>query len=119
MQFAKHKFSRRHAEVEAALIVFHQPVPPVGYPLRSTAAALISPDGTYYIGISNCAWMDPFIRKVGRQKAIGRAHQQYLAKQPDGKLDLSNPADAVKELLVNLKDTIDHHQHRIIAEHVL
>ena len=89
MKFEIRKFSKRFPPVECAIFVIHEPVPttrhivvgippfekeaPDPYAHRGTAAALILPDGRFWIGVCLCAPQDQFIKSVGRQKAIGRA----------------------------------------------
>lgn len=90
MKFEDHRFSKRFPPVNCALFVIHEPSvagkafieydPAKGIPnvramqYRGTAAAIILPDGRFWVGVCLCAPMDQFVKKIGRQKAIGRAY---------------------------------------------
>lgn len=87
MKFTKHRFSKRSPEVECAVFVVHEPAPgpfveydptqgiPPFLRYRGTAAAIILPDGRFWVGVTLCSPSDQFVKAKGRAKAIGRAWQ--------------------------------------------
>lgn len=96
MKFTEYTFSKRFPAVECAVFVIHQPAnhrpwieydPHTGVPdvvamrYRGTAAAIILPDGRYWTGVALCSPSDPYVRVVGRQKALGRAFQALRTGQ--------------------------------------
>ncbi len=91
MKFEEHKFSKRFPPVNCAIFLIHEPAwsrpTPASLSLpvhhRGTAAALILPDGRFWIGVCLCAPGDPFVKATGRQKAVGRAYRAFL-KQGGG-----------------------------------
>ncbi len=98
MKFEKRRFSKRFPEIECAIFVVHEPpmpkiaVPKDEFPYvenrsvhRGTAAALILPDGRFWIGVCLCSPSDEFVKATGRAKAIGRAFVSMGPKtQQDG-----------------------------------
>ncbi len=99
MKFSTQKLSKRFPEFEASIFLIHEPyrMPGAGDVLsnahRGTAAAIILPDGRYWVGVALCSPMDPFVKATGRAKAIGRAYKSmrnegYLNEY--GKLDLAD-----------------------------
>lgn len=94
MKFEKRHFSRRHAPLDCALFVVHEPCDatlrdkygmdlPSHLMYRGTAAALILPDGDYWIGVTLCSPGDQFVKKSGRDKAVGRAYRSALRDHID------------------------------------
>lgn len=96
MKFESHTFSKRFPPITCALFVIHEPPrgPYVEYDtrgeappshaeiaFRGTAAAIILPDGRFWVGVCLCSPRDQFIKAVGRQKAIGRAHANARRNQ--------------------------------------
>lgn len=81
MKFESRKFSKRFPPVECAIFVVHEPFEAkryetttgVVYQYRGTAAAIILPDGRFWVGATLCSPRDQFVKKIGRAKAIGRA----------------------------------------------
>ena len=108
MKFETYQFSKRHAAVECALFVVFEPSiagktlieydPAHGIPshaslkYRGTAAAIILPDGRFWVGVTLCSPSDPFVKATGRAKAIGRAYQAIRANylMPHGTMVFSN-----------------------------
>ena len=97
MNFTEHKFSKRFPPVTCAIFVVHEPqalnvTSDTGFDLRTvparvyrgTAAAIILPDGRFWVGVTLCSPMDQFVRATGRNKAIGRAFRRMAGN------DLSN-----------------------------
>ena len=87
MTFNSYQFSRRFPLLECAVIIIHDK-PKAGY--RATGAAIVLPDGTVYCGVSVCSPKDQFVRATGRNKAIGRAFQEYRKEQPLAALGTDN-----------------------------
>src|SRR3990167_4072654 len=94
MNFTEHKFSKRFPPVTCAIFVVHEPqalnvTSDTGFDLRTvparvhrgTAAAIILPDGRFWVGVTLCSPRDPFVKATGRAKAIGRAFVKYLASE--------------------------------------
>lgn len=101
VKFTTHKLSKRFPAFEAAIFVMSEPPralpyveydPVAGLPngkvaasYRGTAAAIILPDGRFWVGVCLCSPEDQFIKAVGRQKAIGRVFSEcvrYLDGSP-------------------------------------
>lgn len=98
MKFESRSFSKRHPAIECALFVIHEQVnhlpyveyqPGLGIPspaslhLRGTAAAIILPDGRFWIGVCLCSPKDQFVKSVGRAKAVGRAYATMLKSKDE------------------------------------
>src|SRR3990167_1731210 len=105
MNFTEHKFSKRFPPVTCAIFVVHEPqalnvTSDTGFDLRTvparvyrgTAAAIILPDGRFWVGVTLCSPSDPFVKATGRAKAIGRAYQAIRANylMPHGTMVFSN-----------------------------
>ena len=75
MKFTLHSFSKRKPAVECAVFVIHE-APQTAY--RATGAAIILRTGRVFVGVCACSPSDMFARKVGRDKAVGRAYQNLL-----------------------------------------
>lgn len=97
MKFESRTFSRRFPAVECAIFVVHEPelclvfrpdeppkmVSSAVPEYRGTAAALILPDGRYWIGVTLCSPQDQFVKASGRAKAVGRAFVEYRRTMTD------------------------------------
>ena len=104
MKLETYQFSKRHAALECAIFVVFEPdhkrlhayTPAFkrgyGCVLRGTAAAIILPDGRFWVGVTLCSPSDPFVKATGRAKAIGRAYQAIRANylMPHGTMVFSN-----------------------------
>jgi hypothetical protein len=116
MKFEKRKFSKRFPEIEAAIFVIHEgPHTPERYgptsefnatPYRGTAAAIILPDGRFWIGVCLCSPLDAFVKATGRAKAIGRAYQKrnHFA---DGAIRITDEALTMKLEIGKLKAVLE------------
>ena len=129
MKFEDHRFSRRFLPVNCSIFVIHEPIPttrhiiadngkemPDPYAHRGTAAAIILPDGRFWIGVCLCAPMDQFVKKIGRQKAIGRAARAYFRKTGEppasftghGQVQVASESVIVETQTGWLKDRLQH-----------
>lgn len=81
MQFDTRQFSKRFPKVTCSLFVIHEPLPIHTSMHRGTAAAIILPDGRFWIGVALCSPCDQYVKATGRQKALGRAFQALMAGQ--------------------------------------
>jgi hypothetical protein len=129
MKFEEHRFSKRFPPVTCALFVIHEaPMPQIVVPRddfpfvanrsihRGTAAAIILPDGRFWIGVCLCAPMDQFVKKIGRQKAIGRAARAYFRKTGEppasftghGQVQVASESVIVETQTGWLKDRLQH-----------
>lgn len=84
------RFSDRFEPIECHVQVYREPYvcpkrEPMGsaMPYRGTGAAIVLPDGRYWIGVCLCSKDDPFEFSAGRQRAIGRAFQAMRASTND------------------------------------
>ncbi len=114
MKFEPHKFSRRFPAINCAIVVVHEKSW-TSYetfrprPSRATAAAIIDDDGMVYIGVTLCAEGDQFVKKIGRQKAIGRAARAAFLGKNDFSDESMHPladptaTDAITGVLGRLK----------------
>ena len=119
MKFDYRQFSKRFPAIECAVFVIHEPpqVPSMAdcmkhdpvlgslYPegnnhwlYRGTAAAIILPDGRFWVGVCLCSPSDQFVKVTGRNKAIGRAFVKYLASQRHWQEYLSTHGEAAYKL---------------------
>lgn len=106
MKFELTRFSDRFEPVEAAVMVYYEQTKEQAY--RGVAAAIVLPDGKYWIGVTLCSPDDQFIKAVGRAKAIGRAAQSMCKEEP---LLLSDIGEEYKDrptaaLIVVMEDAI-------------
>ena len=118
MKFEKRQFSKRFPAVECALFVVHEPdhkslhtyTPTfkcgAEYELRGTAAAIILPDGRFWVGVCLCSPSDQFVKVTGRNKAIGRAFQKR-SHFADGAIKITDEALAMKLEINSLKTILE------------
>lgn len=101
MKFEDRTFSKRLPPLNCAVFVLHEParaldrhvLPDVPTPYRGTAAAIILPDGRFWVGVTLCSPQDQFVKATGRAKAIGRAYRLFQKRQgtlEDGEVELNN-----------------------------
>lgn len=93
MKFTTHQFSKRYAAFECATFVVYEQTDTSSGSYRATGAAIILPDGRFWVGVSLCSPSDRFVRASGAAKAIGRAYQElrtsYLVE--DGRIEPDDP----------------------------
>ena len=114
MKFTKQKLNKRFPEIECNIYVLREPYrePGAGDVLsnlhRGTAAAIIMPDGRFWVGVALCSPMDQFSKEIGRLAAVGRAYKAARTNLPYGMLKLDEPIrDGINPVTEHLKTVLN------------